>query len=212
MVALQEVDMAQAQHLLNTIIPRPDSQLAANILLFLVALRGGDVRAWLGEAPGRALQRSKPGVLSRLSDEFAQLAQARQESLTGNWQMSLIPLFNGTDIEQIRLFMRRHGEDTEDGEDGEPDGGVRFIIDLELDRLGRLQFDGLVQEKDKRFDLILRSAGDLPQHVSSDIRQVFADACELTGINGGIVFQSGPSEFVEITPEATTENIRGLVV
>lgn len=211
-VALQEVDMAQARHLLNTIIPRPDSQLAANILLFLVALRGGDVRAWLGETPGRALQRSKPGVLSRLSDEFAQLAQARQESLTGNWQMSLIPLFNGTNIDQIRLFMRRHGEETEDGEDGEPDGGVRFIIDLELDRLGRFQFDGLVQEKDKRFDLILRSAGDLPQHVSSDIRQIFVDACELTGINGGIVFQSGPSEFVEITPEATAENIRGLVV
>lgn len=212
MAALQEVDAAQAQHLVNTIIPRPGTQLAANILLFLVALRGGDVRAWLGEGPGGALQRWKPGVLSRLGDEFALLARAREDPLPGNWQMSLIPLFNGSDIDQVRLFMRRHGEATEDDEDGEAEGGVRFIIDLELDRLGRLQFDGLVQGKDKRFDLILRSAGDLPLHVSSDIRQIFADACELTGIKGGIVFQSGPSDFVEITPEATAENIRGLVV
>ena len=97
-------------------------------------------------------------------------------------------------------------------EDGDAEGGVRFIIDLELDRLGRLQFDGLVQGKDKRFYLILRSAGDLPQQISHDIRQIFEDACEVTGIKGEIVFQSGPSEFVEITPEAMAENIRGLVV
>ena len=211
MAALQEIDAAQAQHLVNTIIPRPNSRLAANILLFLMALRGGDVRAWLGEGPGRALQRSRPGLLSRLGGEFAQLAQARKESLPGNWQVSLIPLFNGSDIDQIRLFMRRHGEE-EDGEDGGAEGGVRFIIDLELDRLGRLQFDGLVQGENKRFYLILRSAGDLPRHISHDIRQIFEDACELTGIKGEIVFQFGTSEFVEITPEAAVENIRGLVV
>ena len=170
------------------------------------------MRAWLGEDPDRALQRSKPGILARLGDEFAQLARAREEPVSGNWQMSLILLFNGSDIDQVRLFMCHHGKTSEDGENGEAEGGVRFIIDLELDRLGRLQFDGLVQGKDKRFDLILRSAGDLPQHVGNDIRQIFQDACELTGIKGGIVFQSGPSDFAEVTPEATTENIRGLIV
>ena len=212
MAALQEIDAAQAQHLINTIIPRADSQLAANILLFLMALRGGDVRAWLGESPGRTLQRFKPGLLSRLGDEFSQLARASEESLSGNWKMSLIPLFNGSDIDQIRLFMRRHGEAEEEDEDGGTESGVRFIIDLELDRLGRLQFDGLVQGKDKRFYLILRSAGELPRHIGDDIRQIFGDACELTGIKGEIVLQSGTSDFVDISPEATAENIRGLVV
>lgn len=207
---LQQTDPAYAQQLISTVLPRPDSQLAASILYFLAALRGGDIRAWFGEGPSRSLERAKPGSLSRLGEEFAQLRRASDEPVSGNWRMALIPLYSGTDIEQVRLFMRRHGEDAEDGEEGE-NGGIRFVVDVELSRLGRMQFDGLVRGRTQRFDLIVRTAEELPSVMANDIRRIFEETLALTAIKGSIVFQSGPADFVEIKPESAAEPL-GLIV
>ena len=208
---LQIAEPMVAQQVLDTLVPRPDAQLAANVLFFLAALRGGDIRSWLGEEPSRALQRHKPDLLSRLSDEFRILGRMAEEPVSGDWRIAVVPFNSGEELKQIRVFMRRHGsQEDEDGDGG--DQGTRFIVDVELSRLGRLQLDGLVRGGNKRLDLIVRSTTMLPAHMRDEIRRIFQDACEVTGITGGTTFQCTPPDFIEISPDAVIDDHLGLIV
>ncbi len=207
---LYDANAVVAQQLVNAVIPRPDAHLGASILFFLAALRGGDIRGWLGDGPGRLLQRVRPDILARLKDDFGRLARMAEEPGPGDWRIALIPIHNGDQIERIRLFMRGHGEDEEEGAGGRK--GTRFVIDVELDRFGRLQLDGLVRAKNKRLDLIVRTASPLPPQMHDDIRRIFHDANELTGIKGGVGFQAAPPNFVEVLRDGAIEDHVGLVV
>ncbi|HIJ42503.1 MAG: hypothetical protein QF511_02635 [Rhodospirillales bacterium] len=206
---LQETNPAAAQHLIHAVIPRLDSQLAANILFFLAALRGGDMRGWLGEGVERSLQRDRPNLLGRLRDDFRKLGRGGEEPAKTDWRVIPIPLYNGADIEQIRLFTRRHGGEDRDQDKGQ--GGIRFVIDLNLSRLGRLQLDGMVRDHRKNLDLIVRTADALPSEVRDNIRLIFQEANEVTGIVGGIAFQAKPPNFVEVSPGDGDEDHPGLI-
>ena len=212
LVALNDANAVLAQHLVNAIIPRPDANLGANLLFFLAALRGGDIRGWLGDGPGRLLQRVRPDVMARLHDDFGRLARLAEDPGPGDWRIALIPVHNGGQIERIRLFLRRHGEDGEEDEDTGGRRGTRFVIDVELERFGHLQLDGLVRARHKRLDLIVRTASPLPSQMHDDIRRIFRDANELTGIKGGVAFQAAPPGFVEVLRQGAAEDHVGLVV
>ena len=199
--ALQNTDPAMAQHLAAGVLPRADTQLAATIIFFQSALRGGDVAGWLGTDALRILQRERPNLASRVRDEFREIGTLAAKPMTGDWRIALIPFFNGADIEQARLFLHPYG-----GGDARDEGspkGTRFIIDVDLSRFGRMQLDGLAQDKDKnkRLDLIVRSNEPLPSAMQNDIRTIFREANELIGIEGGLIFQAAPANFVEIAPD-----------
>jgi len=210
LAALTDANAVLAQYLVNAIIPRPDAHLGANILFFLAALRGGDIRGWLGNGPGRLLQRVRPDVMARLKDEFGRLARLAEDPGPGDWRIALIPIHDGARIERIRLFLRRHGEDEEEGAGDRR--GTRFVIDVELERFGRLQLDGLVRARNKRLDLIVRTASPLPPRMHDDIRRIFRDATELAGIKGAVAFQAAPPGFVEVLRQGAAEDRVGLVV
>ena len=199
MATLQQTDPAAAQQLIDRIMPQPDARLSTSMLFFLAALRGGTIQGWLGDGIARALQRSRPDILSRLGDDFSALRRMGEEAPGRDWRMMPIPLYGGAEIDQIRMLMRRHGGDRdEDDDETGPRGGIRFVLDVDLSRLGRMQLDGLVREKDKRFDLIVRSDQPLPGPIQNDIRAIFEDAIGASGTKGGLAFQSMPAEFVEI--------------
>ena len=195
--ALAEASPAAAQQLVNTIVPQPGPQLAATLLFFLMALQGGDMRAWLGGDTARLLQSARPDILTRLGDDFSQLSRMAEEPVSGDWRVALIPFYSEQELQQLRLYSRRHGSDDE----GDGPSGTRFVIDVDLSRLGRLQIDGLVRNGGKHLDLIVRTEAPLPDEMAGDIRQIFGDAKELTGFTGGIAFQAAPPDFVEVAPE-----------
>ncbi len=208
--ALEEVNPSAAQQLVNAVLPRPGATLAANILFFLVALSGGNLRGWLGDGPARILQRLKPGLMARLRDDFGRLGRIADEPRTGDWRATMIPFYNGAEIEQIRLFMRRAGDEAEDEHDGRQ--GTRFVIDMDLSRMGRFQLDGLVYQKEKHLDLIVRTENKLPQKMQDDIRDIFREAGEVTGIKGGLSFQAAPPNFIDIAGAEPPEEPLGLIV
>ena len=111
------------------------------------------------------------------------------DSPSGDWRLFFIPLLGGDQVQQLRLFLR-HGQQGSGGGGGgeEDDEPTRFVVELELSRLGDLQLDGLV--RDKRFDLILRTRAPLPEFMRRDIAQIFQDANGATGYAGNIGFQS----------------------
>lgn len=193
--ALRAINPQLAQSLSEHVIARPGQQLAGGLAFFIAALKGGDVRAWLGEQSTSALERSGRGrLLSKLGQEFRQMAEASDaKTSSGDWRALFVPVFDGEAIRQLRLYVHKDGgQEQTEREAQEP--STRFLVDLDLTRLGAFQLDGLVHAK--RLDLVIRTKAALPADMRREINAIFTKACEGTGIAGQIAFQATP-RFVE---------------
>lgn len=210
MATLERADPALAQQVATTVLPNltTGTGLAAGILMFLGALKAGDARAALGDAALRALDKARPGAGARLDGDLKGMARAGDEAqASGDWRATVVPAVAGHEIHPIRLLTRDgggHGDD-EDADDG----GIRFVIDVTFDRLGRIQLDGTVPEGGKRLDLIVRSEHRLPGPMQRDIRGIVADAASLTGLGGGLTFQADPNTFIELADDDTPPDAAG---
>jgi hypothetical protein len=169
-------------------VPQPGPRLASGLLFFLAALGAGDVNRWLGQQATQALKNAgREALLSRLGQDFGRLSRLA-ESPVGDWRLFFIPLLDGHQVQQLRMFLR-HGQHGHDGGKGDEDGdSTRFVVELELSRLGELQLDGLV--RNRRLDLILRSRAPLPEFMRREIVQIFHDTNGATGYEGSVGFQS----------------------
>jgi len=176
-------------------VPQANGALTANLLFFLSALRGGDVTQWLGGQNNTLLQQDQPDTANRLSEEFAQISRAFNDQPTNDWRTALIPFFNGALLEQLHMHLR--GRSVTSDEEGGSDETARFLIDVELSRLGRVQLDGLVKAEGKKFDLIIRTERPFPRLMRRDINRIFVDFTEATGVTGGVVFQAD-NKFTEV--------------
>ncbi|MGB0671049.1 MAG: hypothetical protein ACPGNT_06095 [Rhodospirillales bacterium] len=204
----------EAAHQLIQALPRADSSLANGLLFFISALRSGDFRSLFNDAVERALNRDRPGLVGKLEKDFQRLKSAREDPREGDWRLSVIPLIGDRTVDQIRLLTRHFGG--EDDDEGGGEKGTRFVVDIDLSQLGHLQIDGMVRRRgDKQnLDLVIRSDGPLPQVMRDDIRALFRDAGEVTGVEGQLVFQAQPPNFVEVSlqPSGDDHPQRGLTV
>ena len=180
--ALRQIDPRLAQAMVERALPRPGGDLAGTVLVFLAALRGGGLAGWLGRAALRTLEDNGRGELvRRLAADFGHIARLADRPAPDDWQPFLVPLHAGTELRQLRLFVRRRGDATDD------DGEARFVVEIELGRLGELQLDGLLRRR--RFDLILRSRAPLAEGARRDIAAIFSQGLALGGLAGELGFQ-----------------------
>ncbi|MBT3238844.1 MAG: hypothetical protein HOL37_02055 [Rhodospirillaceae bacterium] len=205
---IHEASPASAQQIVQNILPRPGPALTATVLFFLTALRGGDMRAWLGEAPVRTIERTRPNLHSRLNDDFQTLGRISDDSAKGDWRVALIPINSGEALEQIRMLMRN---DENDDEESSEKSNTRFIIDVILSRMGRIQLDGLVRDEGKKLDLIVRTEMPLTDEIRYDIQEIFQNSSEAFGLSGGVGFQAAPPNFIDVDDPISNEEM-GLVV
>lgn len=193
---------ALVQSLLGTVVPQPNRKLAAALSFFLDAVRQGDAAGWLGDEAGGELEKAGRGdLLSRLGDEFRAMARDAAQTPPGDWRQLSIPLFDGHAFQRLELYVRAQRDDDEGG--GGQGGGERshrFILDLDLSRLGALQLDGLVKARSRRFDLILRSGQPLPGPLRAELLGAFSANLEAVGYAGGLAFQPGARGWIKPPP------------
>jgi len=193
---LETIAPTAANQIVNS-IPKPGAQFASKILFFLSALKGGDLSAWIGDAPVRILAQTRPGqpsIIDKLKDDFSKLSQTKREPVGGEWREWTVPVLNQNEIDQIRFYTRP--DSPEDDDDADADQ-TRFIIDLNLSTLGRFQLDGLVNTDKKKFDLIIKSDVKLPLQMMTQMQSIFSDANALSGSSGGLSFQAKPADFTD---------------
>lgn len=205
--ALEEVRPVRAQKLNNAIIPRPGGSLTSSLIFFLSALKGGDLNSWMGEKALRLIERNQPNVVGRIREDFTTLSRIAEEPASGDWRVALIPINSGDGIQQLRLLLRQNEEEAD--EDRASD--TRFVIDVELSRFGRIQMDGLVRDRGRFLDLIVRSDTHLEETIQNNIRSIFRETSDLTGLKGGINFQAAPADFINIPDPENVHDV-GLVV
>ena len=197
MAALAGSDPALARSMQAT-MPQPNRKLTAALSFFLAAVQGGDARGWLGDEASSSLEKSGRGdLLSQLDKEFEGLRREAAEPMPGDWRPYTLPMMDANGPRPIRLYV--HPLKEEEGADGKEKAkpGSRFLIDVDLSRLGPMQLDGLVRPN--HFDLILRSHVALPPDLKVELIQVFADSVRAVGYSGGLSFQSGARSWVKLT-------------
>jgi len=196
-------DAGAAIEQLARTLPQLNPQLAANLSVFASALKAGDDRPLLGDSVVRGLEKAgRRDLAGRLKADFHLLSQKAATPLgaNGEWRGFALPLILGVEVAPVHLYVHQPPPDS----DGEAGGGRRgdehrFLVEVNLSRLGRMQFDGLVQREAKRFDLIIRTAEPMSEEMRRDIQGLFLLTSEAVGTKGGVVFQAG-GRFLDLPP------------
>jgi hypothetical protein len=120
----------------------------------------------------------------RLAKDVSDLRRQASESVRGDWRIFTLPVLDEAAVQPIRLYVRNPREDGKTG--GQSQQGSRFVLDLDLSRLGPLQLDGLV--RGPRFDLVLRSREPLDPATKAEIGTLFRSALDGSGFSGDVAF------------------------
>ena len=213
---LARADPAAARGL-EAMIPRPGPHLAAAMITLTGALRiGGDVRQWPGGSTIRALDRAGPTgarLAAALKEDVGALAGQVRDSPGGEWRAYTLPFADQAEISPIRLIIGPYGggdaPDQDDDGEGRPGGdgdgdGQRFLVDVSLSVLGRVQLDGIVDAASHRLRLLLRTAEPLPGPLRADLLRLTEDSLFALGFQGGLAFQADGG-FFDPVPDAPIE-------
>lgn len=206
---VQGVNPTAANYLMDRVLPGFNAGLTSQTLFFLRALGRGNVGQWLGEAPTETLKTANPAVLAQLGEEFRQMGRPASETEPSDWRVFHLPLAFGAKIEPVRLLLRQHGGERRGCGGAAPD--TRFVVEVTLSHLGRIQFDGLVREDGRRLDLMVRSDPPLPATLHEDIRTLFTRSSEIAGLKGDVGFQATPPEFVDVKAEPSANPHNGML-
>ncbi|MBI3505797.1 MAG: hypothetical protein HY059_13225 [Proteobacteria bacterium] len=178
---LAAADPALARRVVDEALPRPGPRLAMQVLSFLATDRS-DARSMLGENVAGALERAGHGdVLQRLDSDLREMQ--RQATASNEWRATYVPIYDGRDIRQMRLFTRNEGEKGKRDKESK-----RFIVELDFSELGEVQIDGLMRKP--RLELMLRTRHAIPPDMRDEIEVVFLEGCSLAGLAGKIYFQA----------------------
>ncbi len=202
---------------LGQLIPQDNAALLSSMALITKTLRRGpDEVARALEPVLRGLEKAGRGdVAQRMKADFDGLAKEARRPVSSSepgrpasaneWRALTMPFLANGAIEPVRLYVRGGSNQDETDPDGSGKAAAeaeetRFIVDLSLSRLGRMQLDGLVRGSNKLFDLIIRTGQPLPENMRMGILGIFNNASAVTGTKGTVVFQSA-GRWVDFPPD-----------
>lgn len=199
-----------AYEAVKAVLPQTGGKLPALMLSYMnAATRGVSFTDFIGEANAAALTETKngTGLLKRLEREFSTSVKKATDGKNG-WQGWDIPLLSGSVVEPVSLYLQRPNEDEfRRAQTDRKQAGVRFAVDINLTRLGKMQLEGLAHRQSRRFDLILRHQNALPSGFEQTVRNIFTQT--LTALNyTGTVKVDRTDDFIVFTPD--TVEIDGL--
>ncbi len=190
-----------AQAMMNvTPSPNAPAQMGPAALFFIAALRGGDLSQWLGDKAQDALRAAgKAGSITKLTQEGSLLGRVASEPASQDWRALNLPMAWGGDIQKVALYYRHEREASEDDETARGIRTTRFVFDLKLDAMGKVQLDGLFRphETHSRLDLAVRTEGQFSESTKAEMRRIYAKALRDTQVTGELSFQK-PDTWVTI--------------
>lgn len=195
-------DAAQA---LQNSLPAPGPRLVPTALFFMAALKMGLAENWLGAQSLQALRDSgNAKTADKLSRDFTRIGDQAGERLPGDWRGISLPLLHDAQLSQIQFFVRRHRDD----EDGGNGGGetTRFLVNLNLSRLGDMQLDGLLRKLpgqmpgllEKRLDMVIRSGARLSPGLMRELQEGYARGLRDAQLTGSLEFQAKKEGWVTV--------------
>ena len=169
-------------------IPTSDNKMLSNMLSFIKAASNNNIHDWLGkEVMDRLNVMGNDGkeVIARLNNFFQN--NSAQDNI--NWRIIEVPFLHGDMLSKIKVSIKKvkSDEDSEGNRMLRKKYGTRFVVDTNFTNLGSFQFDGFSMEKDRRFELIVRTQREIPQSLYYEIIKIFKNTLHNLEYIGNVV-------------------------
>ncbi len=188
----------QAAASLSRSLPSPANalQIAPAAMMFIAAIKAGDIGQFLGQQKIDLLQNAgKESILNRLTTGGgATQAAAPEAQSSSEWRAVPLPMFWEGEIHRVTLYTR--SESQKQQHDNEGNGRTRFVFDLSLSRMGDVQIDGLLH--DERLDLVVRTHHAFTEPMQQTMRQAYSSALDYTSLSGELNFQGTANHWVHV--------------
>jgi len=186
---LQRSDPTAAAQLAN-VLPDGGARSALAVMSLVQALRTGEARQWPGDSNLRALEKAGPRgahLAAQLAGEVGELSRQVRDT-GGEWRQLPIPWQTPDGrVERVRVVVRETDGDEDARKKG--GGGTRFLVDLDLSRLGPLQLDGMFRKETRSLEMMIRTHAPLPETMRVDLAGLFANSNAAMNLKGGLSFQ-----------------------
>lgn len=190
---LTQIDPALARQLVQTTMFQPTQGVPSPLLLFMNAFRQGGVSGWLGQDVTDSLSRAgKYTLFGKVVSEMKRAAQPVRDTMVGEWQSYPVPVYFNNHVYTINFYV--HDNSARDEDSGRISttnraGYIRFLIELNMTKLGPVQIDGLIHQR--KLDILVRSASPLPSILQNDLKQSYIQSMQAIDYNGNLDFQTG---------------------
>ena len=209
MAALSQIDPQAAHLLAQTRIPQPNATLPTTLLLlFNILQQGGNGGTWLGEAAtGRLDKAGKRELVAKMIEEMQRGGGEAYDNTVGAWRSYPLPLYDQNMFQMLHLYVHREANRQNQEQATQAAAArTRFLINLNMTRLGAIQMDGLTQRK--QLDMVIRSERPLPPSLPQELRSLYLETLEALGLTGSLNFQNGRQGWVVVQrankPSGTT--------
>lgn len=185
-------------------------QLGAGLLFFFSALKGNDWHAWLGDAAAQRLsQIGQTRLLDKLKETLKKNEREEQSANGDIWRTCSLPMAEQDAINASTgypvFYVRKDRQDSSRDDDNNAltrtQKNARFLIDMNLSKLGAVQLDGLVGAK--KMDMIVRSEMRLPDATQTELKSLYENTLSAFGYAGLLQFQTDRSRWVIFKKAAT---------
>ena len=178
--------------------------MLSNMLKFIKAGNEKNIDLWLGKEIMSELQnfgREGLEVGQKLTEFF-------QNSIkeTSQWKIVDIPFLNGDAINRIRLAIKNFKDEENKANQSKKKQSARFVVDTNFSQLGNFQFDGFTFNKERHFDLIIRTNQDIPQDLKKNIFAIFKNTLHQLEYKGTIKINI-KENFIKIYENEEKEDI-----
>lgn len=172
----------------------------AAFLFLLTALRLNTPKALIRDSALQTVQQAGgQELLARIAQELQQASGGwqrsgelgsaqQQQAAASDWRSLSLPLLPDGQVSRLAVHTRREGEEGSQGQQNGSRNTQRFVVEVELSRLGPMVLDGLIARE--RFTLTVRSQRSLPVTLRQEVTQVFAGSIDAIGWKGQISFTS----------------------
>ncbi|MEI6730721.1 MAG: hypothetical protein WCL30_05620, partial [Pseudomonadota bacterium] len=191
----ENIDSTHISNPLADKIPKlGDKKFIPASLAFLNSLIRSNAENFLGEDTVENIKRSGHNeLLQKFTREFDAIGQnflaPQQQNSQNSWQALFMPFMFQDNLQQANIYVRKDSQN-KSGEQDNSAGGTRFIIEVELNKFGAVQMDGLVKKaQNSQFNLIIRSNKIFSNEDQSAIGNIFNDVALQTGFSGILTFQ-----------------------
>ena len=199
-----EIDDPQLYEKVAAKLPADNESMLQNMVAFTKATVKNDIRHWLGNDIVTELENkgdTGKAVLAELQSTLQ--GNNRQSPL---WRVIEIPYYVENHMEQIRLAIKQYPDEEENENTPKEKFGTRFIVDTNFTQLGAFQFDGFSFAKDRRFDLIIRTARYIEDDLYTNIIRIFKQTLNDVQYVGNIKINL-KENFIKISENNSDDNV-----